>query len=63
MIPHELFPPPLRNAPVEEQLSYLLQRKATIERLLRSLETYSREREGTLPKGQSSVGLAAQGTR
>lgn len=61
MIPQELFPPPLRNAPVEEQLRYLLERRATIERLLRSLETYSREREGTLPKGQSSGAAVVHG--
>ena len=61
MIPQELFPPPLRNAPVEEQLTYLLQRRTTIERLLRSLETYSQERDGALPTGQSSAGVAARG--
>jgi len=46
MFPQKLLPPALRNAPVEEQLSYLLQRRRKIERLLRSLETYSRDREG-----------------
>jgi hypothetical protein len=59
MIPQTLFPPALRHAPVEEQLSYLLQRRITIERLLRSLEKYSQEREGTLPEGQSSTEAAA----
>jgi hypothetical protein len=59
LIPYELIPPALRTAPVEEQLSYLLQRRNTIERLLRSLETYARERERTLLGGQSSSGAAA----
>ncbi|MBI2690143.1 MAG: hypothetical protein HYX27_27875 [Acidobacteria bacterium] len=52
MIPLELLPPSLRTATVEEQLSYLLQRRTTIERLLRSLEKYSRTREGTLREAQ-----------
>jgi hypothetical protein len=59
MIPQTLFPPALRHAPVEEQLSYLLQRRTTIERLLRSLERYRQEREGALPEGQSSAAEAA----
>lgn len=46
MIPQKLLPPALRSAPVEEQLSYLLQRRRTIERLLKSLEAYSETREG-----------------
>ncbi|HEU0121200.1 MAG TPA: hypothetical protein VFQ91_11795 [Bryobacteraceae bacterium] len=43
MIPQELFPPALRAATVEEQLSYLLQRRETIDQLIRCLENYSRE--------------------
>lgn len=60
MIPQELFPPALRSAPAEEQLKYLLQRRSTIDQLLRSLETYTRERERTLPKGQSSSGVVVE---
>jgi hypothetical protein len=46
MFPQKLLPPALRSAPVEEQLSYLLQRRRTIERLLKALETYSQNCEG-----------------
>jgi len=51
MIPQKMLPPALRIAPVEEQLSYLLQRRETIERLLESLERYEREREVVRPAG------------
>jgi hypothetical protein len=49
MIPQKMLPPALRTAPVEEQLSYLLQRRDTIERLLESLERYVREKEVARP--------------
>jgi hypothetical protein len=55
MIPQDLLPPALRTAPVEEQLSYLLQRRRTIELLMRSLETYAKEREGTPRSPAESV--------
>lgn len=45
MIPQKLFPRTLRSASVEEQLSYLLQRRRTIEKLLQSLEAYARQKE------------------
>jgi hypothetical protein len=59
MIPQNMLPAALRTAPVEEQLSYLLQRRRTIERLMQSLETYTRERDGTPLEGQNSADSAA----
>ncbi len=59
MIPPNILPRALRIAPVEEQLSYLLQRRRTIERLMESLEKYTRERDGTLLEGQSPAVSAA----
>lgn len=58
MIPQTLMPRALRHAPVEEQLEYLLQRRKTIEQLLRSLERYARDSEGTLPERQGSGSAA-----
>ena len=52
MIPHKILPLALRTAPVEEQLSFLLQRRRTIERLMQSLETYTRERDGASPEAR-----------
>lgn len=56
MFPQNVLPPALRSAPVEEQLSYLLQRRRTIERLLQSLETYVRAKESPPREAQGSVG-------
>ena len=58
MIPQKILPPALRTAPVEEQLSFLLQRRRTIERLMQSLETYPRERDGTSPEARSPAAAA-----
>jgi hypothetical protein len=59
MIPRNILPPALRNAPVEEQLAYLLQRRETIERLLRSLERYTQERDEGPPEKQGPDGSVA----
>lgn len=61
MIPPNLLPATLKNAPIEEQLSYLLHRRQTIERLLQSLEVYSREREKEPPFDRGGRGPMEKG--
>ena len=59
MIPQDLLPPAMRTAPVEEQLSYLLQRRLMILKLMRALEAYAEESDETTGAAQRRPGPLA----